>query len=83
MKVLIEVAGIVLDNVDAFAQRLGIKSTRTVYFILKWRENLSEEYWKFLSSQALPDKSDHFPCMAISKSEIENENVLSTSEHVR
>jgi len=84
MKDLIEVAGTAMDNVDAFAQRLGIKSTRTVNFLLKkWRKNLSEDDWNFLSSQALPDKTDNFPRMVISKSVIENENVLSTSEHVR
>ncbi len=48
MKDLIEVAGIALDNADALAQRLEIKSTRTVHLLLKkWRENLSEEDWNF------------------------------------
>lgn len=69
MKDLIEVAGLALDNADALAQRLGIKSTRTANLLLKkWRETLSEE----VPSQALPDKTDLFPCMVISKSVIEN-----------
>lgn len=35
MKDLIEVAGLALDNADALAQRLGIKSTRTANLLLK------------------------------------------------
>lgn len=73
MKDLIEVAGLALDNADALAQRLGIKSTRTANLLLKkWWETLSEEDWNFVPSQALPDKTDLFPCMVISKSVIEN-----------
>lgn len=61
MKDLIEVAGFTLDNADALAQRLGIKSERTAHLLLKkWRDNLSDEDWNFVSSQALPDKTDIF-----------------------
>ncbi len=66
MKNLMEVAGKTLDNNTAFAQKLGISSTRTIHLLLK-KETLSKEDWTVLSLQTVPNAMDHFPSVVIPK----------------
>ncbi len=65
MKSLMEVAGKTLDNNTAFAQKLGIRSTRTIHLLLK-KETLSKD-WTVLSLQTVPNAMDHFPSVVIPK----------------
>lgn len=66
MKNLIEVAGDNLDNADAVAQRLNIRSTRKVHLLLKnLRETLSQEEWNFLSLRTVPNIMDSFPSLVL------------------
>ncbi len=66
MKSLMEVAGKTLDNNTAFAQKLAIRSTRTIHLLLK-KETLSKEDWTVLSLQTVPNAMDHFPSVVIPK----------------
>ncbi len=60
-----EVSGKTLDNNTAFAQKLGIRSTRTIHLLKK--ETLSKEDWTVLSLQTVPNAMDHFPSVVIPK----------------
>ncbi len=66
MKSLMEVAGKTLDNNTAFAQKLDIRSTRTIHLLLK-KETLSKEDWTVLSLQTVLNAMDHFPSVVIPK----------------
>ncbi len=61
-----EVADKTLDNNTVFAQKLGIRSTRTIHLLLK-KETLSKEDWTVLSLQTVPNAMDHFPSVVIPK----------------
>jgi len=84
MKSLIEVTGKTLDNSDAFAQKLGIRSIRTIHLLLKkFRETRSKEDLTFLSSRTVPNKMDHFPSMVIPETVLKMENSAVTSKILR
>lgn len=84
MKSLMEVAGKTLDNYTALAQKLGMRSTRIIYLLLKkFRETLSKEDWTILLSQTVPNVTDHFPRMVIPRTVLERGNSSSSLKIVR